>query len=185
MARSRRSRGAAVEGVYGLGPAAVVVLVAGEVVAFLVESLEEELGDVGEGAGVAAVHASGGDVGEEFAEDEIDGDGILEIATEVQEFGADFGSGLQLEKFAVMEEAEFSGGVMAEHTAATAVGELEDAAIFGTVGDARFFAAHVRLFHVSCGLRPDRARWPLRLFPAEYYNKITIKFIKIWLSFER
>ncbi len=144
--------GAAVEGVYGLGPAAVKVLVAGEVVAFLVEGLEEELGDVGEGAGVAAVHASGGDVGEEFAEDEIDSDGILEIAAKVEEFGADFGGGLQLEKFAMVEETECSGGVVAEHAAAAAISELEDAAIFGVVGGARFFAAHVRL--VSCELRP-------------------------------
>jgi len=154
MERSRRSQGirSAVEGVDGLGPAAVVVVVAGEVVAFLVEGLEEELGDVGEGAGVAAVHASGGDVGEEFAEDEIDGDGILEIATEVEEFGADFGGGLELEKFAVMQEAEVSGGVVGEHATAAAVSELEDAAIFGVVGGARFFAAHVRL--VSLKLRP-------------------------------
>jgi len=144
--------GVGVAGGEGGFEGAVVVAVAGQVVAFCVEGLEEELGDVGEGAGVAAVHASGGDVGEEFAEDEIDGDGILEIATEVEEFGADFGGGLELEKFAVMEEAEVSGGVVGEHATAAAVSELEDAAIFGVVGGARFFAAHVRL--VSLKLRP-------------------------------
>jgi hypothetical protein len=42
-------------------------LVAGLVVALLVEGLEEELGDVGEGAGVAAVHAAGGDMGKELS----------------------------------------------------------------------------------------------------------------------
>lgn len=155
--------GSAIEGVYGLGPAAVKVLIAGQVVAFLVEGLEEELGDVGESAGVAAVHASGGDVGEEFAEDEIDGDRILEIATEIQEFGADFRGGLQLEKFAMVEEAECSGGVMAEHAAAAAVGELEDAAISGVVGGARFFAAHVRL--VSLKLRPAAGSGAVVLAP--------------------
>ena len=144
--------GAAIEGVNGFAPAAVVVLVAGQVVAFLVEGLEKKLGDVGEGAGVAAVHATGGDVGEEFAENEIDGDGVTEIAAEGQEFGADFGGGLELEKFAMVEEAKCSGGAMAEHTAATAVSELEDAAIFGRVGGAGFCAVHVRL--ISCELRP-------------------------------
>jgi len=72
-------------------------LVACDVVPLFVESLEQELGDVGEGAGLAAVHAAGGDVGEEFAEDEVEGDGVLEIATEGQEFGADFLGGLELE----------------------------------------------------------------------------------------
>ena len=144
--------GVGVAGGEGGFEGAVVVAVAGQVVAFCVDGLQEELGDVGEGAGVAAVHASGGDVSEEFAEDEIDGDGILEIAAEVEKFGADFRGGLQLEKFAMVEEAECSGGAMAEHTAATAVSELEDAAIFGRVGGAGFCAVHVRL--ISCELRP-------------------------------
>ena len=132
----------AVAGGDGAGEGAVVVLVAGEIVAFLVEGLEEELCDVGESAGVAAVHASGGDMGEKFAEDEVDGDGILEVAAEGEEFGADFGGGLELEKFAMVEEAELAGGVMKEHAAAAAVGELEVAAVFGVCG-ARFFAVHV------------------------------------------
>ena len=132
----------AVTGSDGASEGAVVVLVAGEVVAFLVEGLEEELGNVGEGAGVAAVHATGGDVGEEFSQDEIDSDGILEVAAEGEEFGADFCGGLELEKFAVVEEAELAGGVMKEHAAAAAVGELEVAAVFGVCG-ARFFAVHV------------------------------------------
>ncbi len=46
---------------------AVIVLVADLGVALFVEGLEEELGDVGEGAGLAAVHAAGGDVGEKFS----------------------------------------------------------------------------------------------------------------------
>jgi hypothetical protein len=131
-----------VAGSDGAGEGAVVVLVAGEVVAFLVEGLEEELGDVGEGAGVAAVHATGGDVGEKFAEDEVDGDGVLEIAAEGEKLGADFGGGLELEKFAMVEEAELAGGFVEEHAAAAAVGELEVAAVFG-VGGVRFFAVHV------------------------------------------
>jgi hypothetical protein len=89
--------------------------------------LEEELGDVGEGAGLAAVHAAGGDVGEEFAEDEIEGDGVLEIAAEGEEFGADFLGGLELEEFAMVEEAECLARV-AEHATAAAVSELEVAA---------------------------------------------------------
>ena len=114
---------------HGLGPAAVVVLVAGQFVAFFVDGLEEELGDVGEGAGVAAVHASGGDVGEKFAKDEIDANGILEIGAEGQEFGTDFRGGFELEECALVEEAKFAGGFVAEHAAAPAVGELEVAAI--------------------------------------------------------
>jgi hypothetical protein len=103
------------------------VLVASDVVALFVEGLEEELGDVGEGAGGAAVHATGGDVGEEFAEDEVEGDGVLEVAAEGEEFGADFLGGLELEEFAMVEEAEIEARV-AEHAAAAAVGELEIAA---------------------------------------------------------
>ena len=76
---------------------------------------------------MAAVHAAGGDVGEEFAEDEVEGDGVLEVAAEGEEFGADFLGGLELEKFAMVEEAEIEMGV-AEHAAAAAVGELEIAA---------------------------------------------------------
>ena len=90
---------------HGLGPAAVVVLVAGQFVAFFVDGLEEELGDVGEGTGVAAVHASGGDVGEKFAKDEIDANGILEIGAEGQEFGTDLRGGFELEECALVEEA--------------------------------------------------------------------------------
>ena len=154
--------GVGVAGGEGGFEGAVVVAVAGQVVAFCVEGLEEELGDVGEGAGVAAVHASGGDVGEEFAEDEVDGDGIAEIAAEGEEFGADFRGGLELEEFAMVEEAELAGGFVEEHAAAAAVGELEVAAIFGTIsgmisgmisgtisgtgsvwGGAGFFAVHV------------------------------------------
>jgi hypothetical protein len=103
------------------------VLVASDVVALFVEGLEEELGDVGEGAGGAAVHATGSDVGEEFAEDEVEGDGVLEIAAEGEEFGTDFFGGLELEEFAMVEEAEIDMRV-AEHAAAAAVGELEIAA---------------------------------------------------------
>jgi hypothetical protein len=42
-------------------------LVADLWVTLFVEGLEEELGYVGEGAGLAAVHAAGGDMGEELA----------------------------------------------------------------------------------------------------------------------
>ena len=76
---------------------------------------------------MAAVHAAGGDVGEEFSEDEVEGDGVLEIAAEGQEFGADFFGGLELEEFAMVEEAECLVRV-AEHAATTAIGELEIAA---------------------------------------------------------
>ena len=103
------------------------MLVASDVVALFVEGLEEELGDVGEGAGGAAVHASGSDVGEEFAEDEVEGDGVLEVAAEGEEFGADFFGGLELEEFTMVEEAEIEARV-AEHAATAAVGELELAA---------------------------------------------------------
>jgi hypothetical protein len=103
------------------------VLVASDVVPLFVESLEQELGNVGQGAGLAAVHAAGGDVGEEFSEDEVEGDGVLEIPAEGQEFGADFLGGLELEEFAMVEEAELLARV-AEHAAAAAVGELEIAA---------------------------------------------------------
>ena len=102
-------------------------MVASDVVALFVEGLEEELGDVGEGAGGAAVHATGGDVGEEFAEDEVEGDGVLEVAAEGEEFGADFFGGLELEEFTMVEEAEIEARV-AEHAATAAVGELELAA---------------------------------------------------------
>jgi hypothetical protein len=104
-------------------------LVAGSFVAFFVDGLEEELGDVGEGAGVAAMHASGDDVGEEFSENEIDANGMLEVVAEGEEFGADFFGGFELEECAVMEEAELAGGLVAEHAAAAAVGELKVAAI--------------------------------------------------------
>ena len=103
------------------------MLVASDVVTLFVEGLEEELGDVGEGAGGAAVHATGGDVGEEFAEDEVEGDGVLEVAAEGEEFGTDFFSGLELEEFTMVEEAEWLARV-AEHATAAAVGELEVAA---------------------------------------------------------
>jgi hypothetical protein len=56
---------------------------------------------------LAAVHAAGGDVGEEFAQDEVERDGVLEIAAEGEEFGADIFGGLELEEFAMVEEAEF------------------------------------------------------------------------------
>ena len=85
------------------------------------------MGDVGESAGLAAVHAAGGDVGEEFAEDEVKGDGVLEIAAEGEEFGGDLLGGLELEELAMVEEAEVELRV-AEHAAAAAVGELEIAA---------------------------------------------------------
>jgi hypothetical protein len=82
------------------------------------------LGDVGQGAGWAAVHAAGGYVGEKLSKYEIEGDGVLEIAAESEEFGADFLDGLELEEFAIVEEAEFEVRVT-EHAAAAAVGELE------------------------------------------------------------
>jgi hypothetical protein len=117
----------AVEGVEGGNQGGIVVVVTGQVEALGVEGLEEELGDVGEGAGLTAVHAAGGDVREEFAEDEIEGDGVSEVAAEGEEFGGDFLRGLELLEFAIVEEAEFEMGVT-EHAATAAVGELEVAA---------------------------------------------------------
>jgi hypothetical protein len=101
---------------------------------------------------LAAVHAAGGDVGEEFAEDEVEGDGILEIAAEGEEFGADFFSRLELEEFAMVEEAECLARV-AEHAAAAAVGELEVAArVRVAIRAVRFFCGHENGGLVSLGL---------------------------------
>ena len=86
------------------------------------------MGDVGESAGGAAVHAAGGDVGEDFAENEVDADGMVEFGAEGQEFRADGFGGFELLESAVVEEAEFAGGLVSEHAAAATVGELVVAA---------------------------------------------------------
>ena len=63
------------------------------------------------------MHAAGGYVGEKLSKYEIEGDGVLEIAAESEEFGADFLDGLEWEEFAIVEEAEFEVRVT-EHAAA-------------------------------------------------------------------
>jgi hypothetical protein len=137
--------------------------------------LEQELGDVGEGAGLTAVHAAGGYVGEEFAEDEVEGDGVLEVAAEREEFGADFLGGLELEEFAMVEEAECLAGV-AEHAATAAVGELEVAAwVPGAVlVRAGLFCGH----ESGCSFRLDflpRARCVLWIFALLAVGEVMIR----------
>ena len=53
------------------------------------EGLEEELGDVGEGDGIAARDASLGEEGEDFSEDVVDVAGGFEVAGERGEFAGD------------------------------------------------------------------------------------------------
>jgi hypothetical protein len=63
---------------------------------------------------------------------------VVEFSAEGEEFRADGFGGFELHESAVMEEAEFSGGFVAKHAAAAAVGELVVAA--GTAAGAGWWS---------------------------------------------
>jgi hypothetical protein len=93
-------------------------------------AVEEELGDVGEGGGVAAGDAMVGEIFQEVGQEEIDGGGLREVFRAGEESGGDGFDGLGAlrlgcERFGLgagVEGAERGVARGQEHTAAAAGG---------------------------------------------------------------
>ena len=86
------------------------------------DAAEEELADVGDGHGVAAVDAFAGELADEVAEEEVDGLGGGEVFQVAEEFGGGF---IEVALFAVLGlacvvGAQFQIGNCGEETAVTA-----------------------------------------------------------------
>jgi len=107
--------------------------------------VEEELGDIGEGGGLAAGEAVLGEEVKEFTEDvgEVAGGG--EFAGKGGEFGGDGGGVEELALLAGVEGAEGGVGFVAQHGALAAVGSGEEAAA-GLAGGGVFLGKAV-CFH--------------------------------------
>jgi len=91
--------------------------------------VEEKLGDIGEGGGLAAGDAVLGEEVEEFSEDvgEVAGGG--ELAGKGGEFGGDGGGVEEVLLLSCVEGAEGGMGLVAEHRALAAVGGGEKTAV--------------------------------------------------------
>ena len=87
------------------------------------QGLEEELGDVGQGQGIAARDAVFGDQVEELAEDVVDVAPGLEMAGEGGETSGDFFGSEKLTFVARVKQAERRVISSDGHTAGAAVGE--------------------------------------------------------------
>jgi len=90
--------------------------------------VEKELGDIGEGGGLAAGEAVLGEEVEEFSEDAGEVVGGGEFAGKGGEFGGDGGRVEELLLVAGVEGAEGGMGFVAQHGALAAVGGGEEAA---------------------------------------------------------
>lgn len=98
----------------------------------VVEGVEHELADVGEGSGIALPDALLGEGLEELAEHKVDVGGGEEVAIERGgEFRAEASGLEELHFVASVEEAKPAVVAMTKHTAAAAVGSLEGASVGG------------------------------------------------------
>lgn len=107
----------------------------------VVEGVEQELADIGEGGGVARWDAVLGEGGEEFAEDEVDVRGGQEVAGErSRELGAEALGFEELLFLAGVEKAEGGVVLLTQHAALAAIRkrELAEMGIRGS----RSFSGH-------------------------------------------